>query len=269
MSQNLLAVDASLPSGDTGSSLATKLNNWRATLLSLHSGSSRPTYAAAGMTWRDTSSSPWVIRMFDGAADVPLYEVDPTTHLITKLYGPVSTTALAGLMSAADKTKLDGIEAGATANADDADLLARANHTGSQAISTITGLQEALDAVGNTGAFGFTIDGGGAVIAVGTQVVIPALPFDITFAEIDMLADVTGSIQFDVWADTYANFPPTIADTITASSKPAIAAAQKAQKTTFPGWANGGVIAAGSPMIWNVDSVASIKKVTVGVTFTK
>lgn len=44
----------------------------------------------------------------------------------------------------ADETKLDGIATGATANSTDATLLDRANHTGSQATSTITGLDTAL-----------------------------------------------------------------------------------------------------------------------------
>lgn len=42
------------------------------------------------------------------------------------------------------KSKLDGISSGATANSLDAALLARANHTGAQAISTVTGLDSAL-----------------------------------------------------------------------------------------------------------------------------
>lgn len=45
-----------------------------------------------------------------------------------------------GLMSAADFTKLGGISAGATVNSTDAFLLSRANHTGTQAVGTITGL---------------------------------------------------------------------------------------------------------------------------------
>ena len=52
----------------------------------------------------------------------------------------------AGFMTGADKTKLDGIAAGATANSTDAQLRDRATHTGAQAISTVTGLQGALDA---------------------------------------------------------------------------------------------------------------------------
>jgi len=42
--------------------------------------------------------------------------------------------------ASASKVKLDGIASGATANSSDATLLARANHTGTQAAGTITGL---------------------------------------------------------------------------------------------------------------------------------
>jgi len=48
--------------------------------------------------------------------------------------------------TATEKSKLSGVQAGATANASDAALVNRANHTGSQAISTISGLQTALNA---------------------------------------------------------------------------------------------------------------------------
>ena len=47
---------------------------------------------------------------------------------------------------ATERTKLDGVATGATANATDADLRDRTTHTGAQAISTVTGLQTALDA---------------------------------------------------------------------------------------------------------------------------
>lgn len=58
---------------------------------------------------------------------------------------PTVTTSANGLMLSADKTKLDGIVAGATKNATDAQLRDRSTHTGSQVISTVTGLQAALD----------------------------------------------------------------------------------------------------------------------------
>lgn len=49
-----------------------------------------------------------------------------------------ATTSDAGFMSAADKTKLNGVATGATANSSDAFLLARSNHTGTQTASTIS-----------------------------------------------------------------------------------------------------------------------------------
>ena len=57
-----------------------------------------------------------------------------------------ATTGAAGSMSAADKTKLDSVATGATANSSNAVLLDRANHTGTQAIATVTALQASLDA---------------------------------------------------------------------------------------------------------------------------
>lgn len=48
--------------------------------------------------------------------------------------------------SSTEKTKLAGIATAATTNDTDANLKNRANHTGSQVISTVTGLQTAIDA---------------------------------------------------------------------------------------------------------------------------
>ena len=58
---------------------------------------------------------------------------------------PEATPSASGRMSAADKTKLDTVATGATANATDAALRDRSTHTGAQAIATVTGLQTALD----------------------------------------------------------------------------------------------------------------------------
>lgn len=49
-----------------------------------------------------------------------------------------ATSGAAGSMSASDKSKLDGIASGATANATDAALRARSSHTGTQTLSTIS-----------------------------------------------------------------------------------------------------------------------------------
>ncbi len=59
-------------------------------------------------------------------------------------------TGATGSVSASDQTKLDGIQAGATANATDAQLRDRSTHTGAQAIATVTGLQSMLDGKSST-----------------------------------------------------------------------------------------------------------------------
>lgn len=58
---------------------------------------------------------------------------------------PLVTTINAGLQSPSDKTKLNGIANGATANSTDAALRDRSTHTGTQSISTVAGLQTSLD----------------------------------------------------------------------------------------------------------------------------
>src|SRR5690606_17842374 len=55
-------------------------------------------------------------------------------------------TATTAAFTTALQTKLNGIAAGATVNATDAQLRARSSHTGTQAISTIDGLRAELDA---------------------------------------------------------------------------------------------------------------------------
>jgi hypothetical protein len=88
----------------------------------------------------------------DGTERVPMDQagitVDASTLAIAQTL-PNATTDVAGKMTAADKTKLDGVATGATVNSSDATLLARANHTGTQAANTITGLGTAATA--NTG----------------------------------------------------------------------------------------------------------------------
>jgi hypothetical protein len=84
------------------------------------------------------------------AVNVALAEhvVDPAAHAelfdlkVDKVTGKGLSTED---YTSAEKTKLSGIASGATANDTDANLKARANHTGSQAISTVTGLQTSLD----------------------------------------------------------------------------------------------------------------------------
>ncbi len=86
--------------------------------------------------------------------DADLFIVDQATKTVAGSLAQLkafvrpanATPTAAGLMTAADKEKLTGLPANATANQPDAYLLDRANHTGAQNIGTISGLQSALDA---------------------------------------------------------------------------------------------------------------------------
>lgn len=82
----------------------------------------------------------------------------------------------------------------------------------------------------------YIIDGGGSVITTGSKgglfISFPYTIVEWTLASIDS-ATTSGSIVLDIWTDTQANFPPTVADTITASAKPTITTSTKGQSSTL------------------------------------
>lgn len=117
-----------------------------------------------------------------------------------------------------------------------------------------------------TSAVSFVIDGGGSAITTGIKGDI-LIPFACTITQASLLADQSGSIVLDLWKDTYANSPPTVADTITASAKPTITSATKSQDSTLTGWTTS--VAAGDILRINVDSVTSITRCTLALKVTR
>lgn len=108
------------------------------------------------------------------------------------------------------------------------------------------------------------ISGGGAVITTGAKPDADIyIPFDCSIVGWTILGDgvQSGSVAIDIWKDSYANFPPTIADTITASAKPAISSAAKAQSSTLTGWTT--AVVAGSLLRFNVDSVSTFTSLKI------
>jgi len=89
------------------------------------------------------------------------------------------------------------------------------------------------------------------------------IPFNCTITEWTLLADLSGSAVVDIWEDTYANYPPTVADTITGSAKPTISASDKGRSSTLTGWSPN--IDAGNTLRFNVDSVTSITRLTLSL----
>lgn len=128
------------------------------------------------------------------------------------------------------------------------------NLTGSAKVSIIASKLELYN--GESGV-GVVIDGGGAPITTGYKGCI-VVPFRCNIDRVTALADVTGSIVVDIWKDTYANYPPVDADSITASAPVTITSTNKAQDATLTGWTR--TINANDIMGFNVDSCSAITR---------
>jgi hypothetical protein len=129
-----------------------------------------------------------------------------------------------------------------------------------------TAVQDYIDTEIAPAGLGIVIDNGGTAITTGVKGDL-VIPFDCDITEWTLLADQTGSIVFDIWKDTYANFPPTVADTITAAAKPTISSGVKGQSSTLTGWTVS--CSAGDILRLNVDSATSIQRVTIFLTLAR
>lgn len=114
------------------------------------------------------------------------------------------------------------------------------------------------------GVFGVNVDGGGNVITTGIKGFI-RIPVACTITKATVLATdgviTTGTIVVNVWKDTYANFPPTVADKITGTTPPTILSGVKSEDSTLTGWTTS--VAAGDVVAFNVDSCTVFTKVIV------
>lgn len=135
-----------------------------------------------------------------------------------------------------------------------------------QILKAASGQSEGLQWVDNEASIQFLVDGGGSVIETGEKGHIE-VPFACEIQRVTLLADQSGSIQIDIWKDTYDFFPPTNGDSITSSAVPAISAATKYQDATLTGWTT--TLAKGDILAFNVDSVTSITRCTVALLVNK
>lgn len=106
------------------------------------------------------------------------------------------------------------------------------------------------------------INGNGYVLATGLKAWLQ-VPFDCEIMEATLLADVAGSIVIDIWKETYGNYPPTNADSITAAAPPTLSGAIKTTDTTLTGWTT--TISAGDVLAFNIDSVTAITQILVSL----
>jgi hypothetical protein len=112
--------------------------------------------------------------------------------------------------------------------------------------------------------WGFVIDNAGSAITTGVKIDYP-VPYNCKITAWEIVADQTGSIVVDIWSDSYANFPPTVADTITTSEKPTLSSAVKNTDTSLNS-GNGWTLTQGNWLRFNVDSISTCTRVTIKLT---
>lgn len=102
-----------------------------------------------------------------------------------------------------------------------------------------------------------SLDGGGAPPATGV-IGDAYIPVAVTIGTPwVLLADAAGNISLDLWVDVYANYPPTVADSIVAAAPPALAGANKGTGSTATWTRN---LSAGSTLRVNLASIATITR---------
>ena len=101
------------------------------------------------------------------------------------------------------------------------------------------------------------LDGGGATIATGAYGFY-ICPFAMTVTGWTMVADTSGDLTIDVWKDTYANHPPTDADSVVT---PTFSGATKAQGSSLSI-----ACAKGDILRFNVDTCSAATMATLSLT---
>jgi len=115
---------------------------------------------------------------------------------------------------------------------------------------------------------GVAFSGGGADIKVGTTFSIRAeKSFRISDWWLTTEDGAPGDIQIDVWTDTFANFPPEDADSITGGNEPKLVNQEKNTDSTLAGWTVD--VVSGEWIKFNVDSVNGIQQATLLLVGTK
>lgn len=101
-----------------------------------------------------------------------------------------------------------------------------------------------------------------ALVAANCADVIVHVPQDGTIVAAKIYTQGgSGSCVVDVWKDTYANFPPTDADWITASAPPTVSAGTKSEDTTLTGWTT--AVSRGDVLVFHVDSTSTFTNIVV------
>jgi len=121
-----------------------------------------------------------------------------------------------------------------------------------------------IGGAGRTFDITFIMDGVGAAVTTGAKGWI-RVPWACTLTGWKMTADLSTTTTIDVWKDSYSNFPPDNADTITNGHEPAISGATKAEDTDISDWTTV-TVSAGDFLRINVDANDNAKYLELSIT---
>jgi hypothetical protein len=192
----------------------------------------------------------------NGAPEIYSITVHPTGYYVTQ---PAAFRAAIGV---AQESHTHGNISNIGAIGSTADLLIGTGDSGLLETKTASQSRTAIGL--NTGIIQLDLDGDGSVLPVGVLIGQLRVPYNCTITGWEIAANESGSIVIDIWKDTFANFPPTNGDSITASAKPTLTASQTASSTTLTGWVTS--LNAGDYLRVEIESVAAITNATLILT---
>lgn len=119
--------------------------------------------------------------------------------------------------------------------------------------------------------FQLILENGGAALTTGIKADLIA-PFDGVITGWHILGDQAGDVVLDIWKDIFANYPPTVADTIINTGaggvKPTVPAANLgAESSDVTHWTT--AISLGDILRINIDSVHSFTRLLIVIDFTR
>jgi hypothetical protein len=128
--------------------------------------------------------------------------------------------------------------------------------------SLLNGIRDALIALAAAKPLVMSFgDPGGAVLTTGVKRTI-FVKNGIRVTGWTLAADAVGSVVIDLWVAAYPTIP-TVANTITGTEKPTLAAVRVNQDSALTSWSTD--IPSGSFLVANIDSAATIKQLTLSL----
>jgi hypothetical protein len=111
----------------------------------------------------------------------------------------------------------------------------------------------------------FVLEGGAVALAPGSQGML-VVPMACIINCVYLISEDSGDIVIDIWKSSYADHPPTDADSITAAAPVTLEGSNKSLDATLTGWTK--EIARNDILAFHVDSCEGIQQCTIAIMVT-